>query len=63
MPGKVTTQAAAQPSYPEMANKVALVTGGSSGIGFATARAFPLQGARAMFASRGKTAASTEWSD
>lgn len=41
-----------QPIYPEMRGKVALVTGGSSGIGFATARAFAAQGARVIIASR-----------
>ena len=40
------------PSYPEMRDKVALVTGGSSGIGLATARAFAQQGARVVIASR-----------
>ena len=45
-----------QPSYPGMAGKVALVTGGSSGIGLATARAFAEQGARVLITSRGKSA-------
>jgi NAD(P)-dependent dehydrogenase (short-subunit alcohol dehydrogenase family) len=40
------------PTYPEMQGKVALVTGGSSGIGFASARAFAKQGARVVIASR-----------
>ena len=38
--------------YPEMAGKVALVTGGSSGIGLASAQAFADQGATVVVASR-----------
>jgi NAD(P)-dependent dehydrogenase (short-subunit alcohol dehydrogenase family) len=45
------------PVYPDMAGKVALVTGGSSGIGLAAARAFAQQGTRVMITSRGKSAA------
>lgn len=38
--------------YPEMQGKVALVTGGSSGIGLASAQAFVEQGASVIVASR-----------
>lgn len=38
--------------YPEMQGKIALVTGGSSGIGLATASAFARQGATVILASR-----------
>jgi NAD(P)-dependent dehydrogenase (short-subunit alcohol dehydrogenase family) len=40
------------PIYPDLQNKVVLVTGGSSGIGLACARAFARQGARVVIASR-----------
>lgn len=41
-----------QASYPDMRGRVALITGGSSGIGLATARQFLQQGARVVIASR-----------
>ena len=41
-------------SYPEMKGKIALVTGGSSGIGLATVAAFAKQGATVILASRDK---------
>ncbi len=41
--------------YPEMRGRLALVTGGSSGIGLATARAFARQGCRVVIASRHQT--------
>ena len=39
-------------SYPEMKGRIALVTGGSSGIGLATVAAFARQGATVILASR-----------
>ena len=45
-------QAANSVRYPEMQGKIALVTGGSSGIGLATAAAFARQGATVIVASR-----------
>jgi NAD(P)-dependent dehydrogenase (short-subunit alcohol dehydrogenase family) len=45
-------QSAATPIYPDMQGKVALVTGGSSGIGLAVAGAFARQGAHVVIASR-----------
>ncbi len=38
--------------YPEMSGKIALVTGGSTGIGLATAQAFAHEGATVIIASR-----------
>jgi NAD(P)-dependent dehydrogenase (short-subunit alcohol dehydrogenase family) len=45
--------------YAEMRDRVALVTGGSSGIGLATARAFARQGTRVVVASRAEAGART----
>jgi NAD(P)-dependent dehydrogenase (short-subunit alcohol dehydrogenase family) len=47
------------PIYPDMQGKVALVTGGSSGIGLAAAGAFARQGSRVVIASRRESAART----
>jgi len=44
-------------SYPEMKGKVALVTGGSSGIGLATVAAFAREGATVILASRSESRA------
>jgi len=49
--------AAGTPIYPDMQGKVALVTGGSSGIGLAVAGAFARQGSRVVIASRREAAA------
>src|SRR5215467_8779638 len=46
-----------EPVYADMKDKVAIVTGGSSGIGLATAKAFARQGTRVVIASRREAAA------
>jgi len=46
------SQGASSVYYLEMQGKIALVTGGSSGIGLATAAAFAHQGATVVVASR-----------
>lgn len=53
------SQAASSVRYPEMQGKIALVTGGSSGIGLATAAAFARQGAAVIVASRDEKRAIT----
>jgi NAD(P)-dependent dehydrogenase (short-subunit alcohol dehydrogenase family) len=45
--------------YPEMAEKLALVTSGSSGIGLATAQAFAREGGVVVLASRTEERAQT----
>ncbi len=57
MAGRSPNTKMSTPIYPDMKDKVALITGGSSGIGLATARAFARQGARVVIASRGEAAA------
>jgi NAD(P)-dependent dehydrogenase (short-subunit alcohol dehydrogenase family) len=52
MPTKHFTVPAVVPIYADMRDKVALVTGGSSGIGLGRARAFARQYARVVIASR-----------
>jgi NAD(P)-dependent dehydrogenase (short-subunit alcohol dehydrogenase family) len=47
------------PLYPDMKDKVAVVTGGTSGIGLATAKAFAQQGTRVVISSRREAAAKT----
>ena len=57
MPAISRDREASLPLYPDMKDKVALVTGGTSGIGLATAKAFMRQGVKVVIASRREAAA------
>lgn len=51
--------ATAQPRYPDLADKIAVVTGGSRGIGAATARALAANGTTVAVVGRDRTALDT----
>jgi 3-oxoacyl-[acyl-carrier protein] reductase len=50
------TEPRRSPTYPDLANEVAVVTGGSRGIGAATARALAANGVRVAVNGRDRTA-------
>ena len=59
MANSLRDRIAGMPIYPDMQGKVALITGGSRGIGLATAGAFARQGMKVVIASRREATAKT----
>ena len=59
MANSLRDRIAGMPIYPDMEGKVAFITGGSRGIGLATAGAFARQGVKVVIASRREATAKT----